>query len=466
MSSVPPRCKNRTALAALTLALGRATIGDTSGAPPVREGRILSQPADRRRSSAHDPLLALRQPNFLFYAVSRLTSATGTTLLQAAIAWQVYQISGSALQLGLLGLARFVPALGLGLVGGALADAYDRRRIVQAAQLAPVLCAAVLLLATRSGAASVPLIYVLALLIAIAAAFENPARQALLPQVVSRDTFANAVAVANTFQQLGFVSGPAISGVVIATVGIAGAYGAYVVLLVLSVLSLALLRATPRTGARRAISAAAIMEGVRFVRQRQVLVGCMTLDMFAVIFGGATALLPVYAEDILKVGPRGYGLLTSSQSLGSFVTAVVMVMLPPVRRTGRALLFAVTGFGLATVAFGLSRSFPLSLAAYALTGIADQVSVVMRQTTIQLATPDDLRGRVSSVSSLFIGASNQIGSMESGFVAALTSATFSVVSGGLGCLTVVALVAARLPELRRYRINAPAPSESPVLIKR
>ena len=181
----------------------------------------------------------------------------------------------------------------------------------------------------------------------------------------------------------------------------------------------------------------------------------MVLDMFAVIFGGATALLPIYAQDILHVGPRGYGLLSSSLEIGALATSVVLMTRPPVRRTGRALLVAVGAYGVATIVFGLSRWFPLSVAAYMLVGVADQVSVVMRSTTIQLATPDELRGRVSAVNLLFIGASNQLGAAESGFVAALTSAPFAVVSGGIACLLVLAMVALTNPALRAYRIERP-----------
>jgi MFS family permease len=208
--------------------------------------------------------------------------------------------------------------------------------------------------------------------------------------------------------------------------------------------------------ARPGVSLAAIKEGVQFVWSRQPLLGAMTLDMFAVIFGGATALLPIYATDILHAGPRGYGLLAGSVQAGALVMSVALVLVPPVRRVGRTLLITVMLFGLATIAFGLSRSFLLSLALYMFIGAADQVSVVMRLITIQLSTPDELRGRVSSVSSLFIGASNQLGAAESGFVAAVTSATFAVVSGGIGCLAVVAAVAARMPELRRYRVDPAA----------
>jgi hypothetical protein len=200
-----------------------------------------------------------------------------------------------------------------------------------------------------------------------------------------------------------------------------------------------------------------VREGLAFVRRSPVVLGCMALDMFAVILGGATALLPVYADDILQVGPRGYGLLTSSLEIGALAMAVVMLLRGPVRRMGPALFVAVAIYGLATIGFGLSRSFPLSVALYMLAGAADQVSVVMRQTTVQLTTPDALRGRVSAVNMIFIAASNQLGAVESGFLAAATSATFAVVFGGIGCLLVVAWTAWKLPELRRYRTGA-APS--------
>jgi predicted MFS family arabinose efflux permease len=215
-----------------------------------------------------------------------------------------------------------------------------------------------------------------------------------------------------------------------------------------------MLRAGERgSGPRRGISLSAIAEGLAFVWSKPVVLGCMTLDMFAVIFGGASALLPIFANDILGVGARGYGLLTSSLEIGALAMSLMLILRKPVRRAGRVLLLTVAVFGLTTVVFGLSRSFPLSVAAYMLAGMADQVSVVMRSTAIQLSTPDELRGRVSAVSMVFIGASNQLGAVESGLVASFTSATFAVVSGGLGCLLVVAWVAWRLPALRRYEVE-------------
>jgi hypothetical protein len=196
-----------------------------------------------------------------------------------------------------------------------------------------------------------------------------------------------------------------------------------------------------------------IVEGLTFFRRRQVVLGCMALDLLAVIFGGAAALLPIYANDILHVGPRGYGLLSSSLEIGALATSLVLVIVPPIRHAGRALLITVGAYGVATMLFGLSRWFPLSIAAYMLVGVADQVSVVMRSTIVQLSTPDELRGRVSAINMMFINASNQLGAAESGFLAALTSAPFAVVSGGAISIVVAAAVAYLLPELRRYRFD-------------
>jgi MFS family permease len=388
-----------------------------------------------------------------FYLISRFSAGAAMTLMRAAIAWHVFALSHSAFHLGLIGLVQFVPALGLTLVGGAVADTYDRRRIIMLAQVVPLVCGTVLALATSRGSVSLPLLYSLILCIAVSAAFDNPARASLLPTLVPRETFPRAVTYASTVQALAFVTGPAVGGPIIAAAGIAAAYAVYAALIIGSISGLALIG--PRTGddTRRGISLHAVREGLAFVRRRQVVLGCMTLDMFAVIFGGATALLPIYANQILQVGATGYGILSASLEAGALVSSLVLMALPPIRPAGRALLIAVGVYGAATVLFGLSRSFPLSVAAYMLVGVADQVSVVMRSTAIQLSTPDELRGRVSSVNFIFIGASNQLGAVESGFLAALTNAPFAVVSGGIGCLIVLAIVVATMPELRRYRTD-------------
>lgn len=407
-------------------------------------------------------MAVLRQRAFLWYSASRFTSGTSNMLLQAAISWHVWEISGSVFQLGLVGLMRFFPALFMNLIAGAVADSYDRRRITMFAQVVPLIVSAALVFAVRADADSLALIYAAVFCIAISSSFENPARQALLPSIVRPETFVRAITINSVVQSFAFVSGPTVAGLAIAATDVSGAYATNVVLLALSLASLAMIRVARQTSDRRAVSIAAIKEGVAFVWQRQVLLGAMTLDMFAVIFGGAKALLPVYATDILEVGPTGYGLLAASMEAGAFLVSILLVFLPPIERTGRTLLLSVAAFGLAVIVFGLSRSFPLSLVAYMSVGMADQVSVVMRSTTIQLATPDELRGRVTSVNMIFIGASNQLGAVESGFVAAITSATFAVVSGGIACVGVVAAVAAGMPELRNYCIG-PRPTAAPVV---
>jgi MFS family permease len=390
--------------------------------------------------------------SFRFFAGNRLLSASAQTLLQTAIAWQVWVLSHSYLQLGVLGLVRFIPALLSSLYAGALADAFDRRRITLIAEVAALGCAGALWAMAASGNASLTLIYLFTALAALAAAFENPARNAYLPQVVQLQNFPNAVTIVSTAQQIGFVVGPVLGGLLIGWVSVAAAYAGFLVAQLAAVAALLPVRPLNPPSGRRAVSLASIREGVAYVWRNQVLLGSMSLDMFAVIFGGIQAMLPVYATNILRVGARGYGVLASAQSIGALLMSFVMVALPPVRRAGRALLVAVTIFGLATIGFGVSHSYPLSLFLYMLTGMADQVSVIMRQTIVQLATPDELRGRVSAVSMLFISASNQVGAAESGLVAAITSAVFSVVSGGVGCLAVVAAVTGFAPELRRYDI--------------
>jgi MFS family permease len=391
--------------------------------------------------------------NLVAYLVSRFCSASAMTMLRAAIAWHVFKLTGSAFHLGLIGLVQFASGFSLMLVGGAVADAHDRRRIMMIAQLVPLGCAAVLFYAARNDAVHVGMLYALVAVIAVAAAFDSPARAALLPTIVPRAIFPRAVTLGATNQALAFTSGPAIGGLLIAEGGVAAAYAAYALLLCGSLTGLLLLRPDGEETARRTVTVAAIREGLAFVRRRQVVLGCMLLDMFAVVCAGATALLPIYANDILHVGARGYGLLSSSLELGALVSSLFLATRRPIHHGGPVLFGTVTAYGLATILFGLSRWFPLSVAAYMLVGVADQVSVVIRATIIQLSTPDELRGRVSSVSMIFIGASNQLGAAESGFVAALTSAPFAVVSGGIACLLVVVAIASRMPELRRYRLG-------------
>jgi MFS family permease len=402
--------------------------------------------------------LVLRERGFLAFEASRFCSGMALTLLRAAVAWQVYDISGSAFHLGLVGLAQFLPALVLNLIGGAAADAYDRKRLVMLFQVVPALCSTGLAIANVGGQPSLPVLYAAVMAVAAAAAFESPARAALLPQLVERRHFPTAVTLHSAIQMGAFVSGPVLMGFAVDRGGIALPYALHAGLMAGGIATMALVRPLHGAAPSGRVRWAAIAEGLRYVRHQPIVLGCMTLDMFAVLFAGATALLPIYATDILRVGPRGYGLLASALEIGAVLAAVAMLALPPVRRTGLALIWAVVGFAVSTIVFGLSRFYPLSLVAYMAAGMADYLSVVMRGTAIQLSTPDSLRGRVSAVNLIFIGASNQLGAAESGFLAAVTSPTFSVVSGGVGALAVAVLVAWLNPALRRYRAHDGEPA--------
>jgi MFS family permease len=394
----------------------------------------------------------LRVPPFRLYSISRICAGVGQSMLQAIIAWQVYALSGSALDLGLVGLVRFVPALALSLISGAVVDTYDRQRILLAAQAVPVVSSLIMLAALATNRASLPLVYGIVFLAGVASAFEGPARQTLIPALVPRHLFSRAMTLNSTLQSLSSVSGPAVGGAMIAWQGIGGAYAVHCALVLTSMLVLVPVRVPKLTSAARAgVSLKAVGEGLAYLRSKPVVLGAMTLDMFAVLFGGAKALLPIYAVDILHADAAGYGILTASLDVGALVAATCMIVLPTPTHTGRALLASIAAFGLATIAFGASRSLPFSVLAYAAVGAADQVSVVMRLNTIQLSLPDELRGRITAVNFVFVNASNQIGGLESGVVAALTTAVFAVVSGGFACLAVVAIVAWRIPELRNYQ---------------
>ncbi len=417
-----------------------------------------------------NPTLALLgERPFLLFATSRFCQGISFTLLQAILAWQVYAISGDPASLAMLGLARFVPSLAMSLVGGAVADSWDRKNIILISQTLPLAGGVILAVLTANEMVALPHIFLFVVVLGVAGSFENPARQAMLPQIVPRESFQKAVTFLTTIQQLAMALGPTLAGFGIKALGIHGAYGMQCVLVLGSLVTLWLVRPKFERGRVATFSIALIKEGLQFVRHQRILLGAMVLDMFAVIFGGAQAMLPIYAQDILKVGPEGYGLLSSAQNVGASASALLLLLFPPIRKTGRALLLAVAGFGFLTILFGLSTSLPLSLVLYGLTGMSDQVSVVLRQTMIQMSTPDELRGRVSSVNQVFIGASNHLGMVESGLVAAVTTATFAVVSGGVACLATAAIVAWKIPELVHYELHLlpvelkkaePVPAES------
>jgi MFS family permease len=385
----------------------------------------------------------------------------GMSIQAAAIMWQVYELTESPLALAFVGIARFVPSLALSFLAGAITDIRDRGTVLRVSLLVPLATSALLAALTFAGDIGLTAIYASVVFLGVAGAFEGPSRQSLLPLVVPPQSFQRAVALATIVQQLAGVFGPAVAGLMIAQSGVAPAYVFHAALVVTGLICLGGIRVDTRGQAGGGLSFAMIREGLAFVRAHPPILGAMALDMIAVIFAGADALLPVYAKEILDSGAVGYGLLTSSKAVGSLLAAATLALLPPVVATGRTLIIMIALFGLGTVAFGFSTSLPLSLLLYAAIAAVDQVSVVLRQSIILLGTPNELRGRVSSVNQVFVGASNQLGAAESGIVATwANSAVFAVVSGGVACLIGVAVMSILIPGLWRHREGAQPAEES------
>lgn len=394
----------------------------------------------------------LAYPSFVRFWLARLTGVMSNQMLMLALAWQMYDLTSSAWDLGLVGLFQFVPALLMALPAGHVADRLHRGRIFAVCMLAQALVAALLVLSTHGGWTTRELILALSVVLGIGRAFQMPAQQALIPVLVPPSLLQRAISVGSIGMQLAIVGGPALGGVLYG----AGASTVYGACLALSLVSAALTftvhyRHVPAQGAA---TLASVFAGVAFVWRRQVLLGAMSLDLFAVLLGGATALLPIYARDILHTGPQGLGLLRAAPAIGALFMTLLLVRFPLQRHAGYKLIGAVGVFGLATLVFGLSDHFALSMLALVVTGAADSISVVTRLTLMQLDTPDDMRGRVSSVNSIFIGASNQLGEFESGATAALLGPVGSVVMGGVGTMLVAATWLKLFPELsRRDRLS-------------
>ncbi len=394
------------------------------------------------------PLPLLRQPAFRRFWVSRWVSTVSGQMMLVALGWQMYDMTRSAWDLGLVGLAQFVPALLLALPAGHLVDRHDRRRVLVAVMLVQVAVAAVLALATHQQQLGRDGVLALSMLLGAARAFQMPASQALLPQLVHQHELPQAFALSSGAMQAAIIAGPALGGVVYAFGG-AAVYGLSALGFAASMLGIAWLRPRAIQPSTEPLSAAVLLAGLRFIVNRPVMLGSMSLDLFAVLLGGATALLPIFVRDILHAGPAERGLLRAGPAAGALLMAVVLTRWPLQRHAGRWLLGAVATYGAAMVVFGLSTQLLLSLVALAVSGAADMVSVVIRQSMILLETPDNMRGRVSAVSSVFIGASNQLGEFESGATAAWFGAVGSVVVGGLGTLMVVAAWVRLFPDLAR-----------------
>jgi MFS family permease len=377
----------------------------------------------------------------------RFLSAMAIQIQNVAVGWLVYDLTRDPLALGLVGLASFLPAIALALVTGHAADHRDRRTILVAGYLLTTLTA-LGLLACAWLRAPVWMIYALVLAFGVSRAFATPAGQALLPNLVPPEELGAAIAWGSSVWELATIIGPAIGGVLY-VVGEGAVFGAAAACFAASTLLFGRIRHRSRPVAGGRTDRATLLAGIGFIRSRPAILGAISLDLFAVLLGGATALLPIYARDILQVGPTGLGLLRSAPAAGALAVALWLAWRPLLRRAGLRMFQAVALFGLATVAFGLSRHFLLSLGFLAVLGAADMVSVVIRQTLVQAETPNEMRGRVSAVNAVFIGASNELGEFESGAVAALIGTVPAVVVGGAGTLLVAALWARWFPELRR-----------------
>ena len=395
-------------------------------------------------------LALLRNADFTRYIAARFLGSIAVQMQTVAVGWQIYEVTRRPLDLGLIGLSQFLPFVLLILPAGHFADTRDRRRILVACYVLLLLCALLLLAFAWRGLHSAWPVFGAMTLFGVARAFAMPASQALLPNLVDRQHFGKAVALNSSLWQVSTIVGPALGGLLY----LAGATTVYATVATLLAISLVMLATLRRGAANDAASAApldrnALLEGLRFVRGRRPVLGAISLDLFAVLFGGATALLPVYAADVLHVGPSGLGWLRAAPGVGAALTGLVLSVHPVTQRVGRWMFGGVILFGLATLVFGVSTSFWISLAALTVLGAGDMVSVYIRPLLVQLETPDDIRGRVSAVNAVFIGASNELGEFESGLVAALLGAVPAVIVGGSATL-LVALAWTRLfPELWR-----------------
>jgi MFS family permease len=399
---------------------------------------------------AHDPYDVLRNRDFLLYLIGRFIASFGQQMLTVAVGWELYERTHSALALGLVGLAQMAPMIFFTLPAGHVADNYNRKRIIIWTTFV-IACASFGLAVISAVAAHVFWIYLCLFAAGTARTFLWPASSAFLPHLVSRKDFSKAVTWNSGSFHLSSVAGPAAGGAVIALTHHAASV--YAINAVASIICLTLIGVVRRhhvVANKEKMTLSNLIVGFRFVFQSKIILGTITLDMFAVLLGGAVSLLPVFAKDILRVGPSGLGILQAALPTGSLLCALILAHRRPMQKAGRSLLLAVAGFGLATIGFGLSHSFWFSFLMLFICGAVDNISVVIRHTLVQLLTPDSKRGRVSAVNSLFIGTSNELGGFESGFVAYLFSPVFSVVSGGIGTIIVVISVALLWPEIRKY----------------
>jgi MFS family permease len=414
---------------------------------------------------SHPSLVALQHRNFRLLWAGLLLSFTGSYMQNAALLWHVSLLAPpdrKGLALGMVGLVRVVPIITFSMIAGVFADAHNRRHLMLVTQTGAALVAVALATATASGAVSLWLLYALAALGGGVGAFDLPARQSLVPTLVPREHLPSAISLNAIVMQTAAVAGPALGGIMIASTGLTWVYAVNALSFGFVIAGLLMMRGVPgrptTAGGDNDVSLRAAREGLRFVFRSPLIRSTMLIDFFATFFASATALLPIFAQDVLDVGPEGYGWLYAAPAAGAVTMSLAMVLLTHhIRRRGAVLLWSVVLYGAATVGFGVSRSFWISFACLALTGVADTVSMVIRNIVRQLETPDHLRGRMLGVNMIFFRGGPELGEVEAGAVANWFGAPISVITGGVGCLLATGWLAAVTPELRRYRAE-PAPT--------
>jgi MFS family permease len=403
-------------------------------------------------------LAVFRHRNFALYQVQRFLMVAALEMQSVAVGWQVYEITRRALDLGLVGLAQFLPNVFLFLVAGHAADRYSRKQLLFLCNAGFALCSLLLIAITRSQSGTVRPIYAVLVLLGVVRAFNSPAGRSLLPALVPMSVFPQAVAWNSTTYQAGSILGPALGGLLYAVFrGPAGVYAASIGVTAIAILALLRIRLQPSfdTAAPRELDMRSMLAGLDYIWTHKIILGSISLDLFAVLLGGAVALLPVYAREILHTGPWGLGLLRAAPGAGAALMATFLAYRTLERRVGKTMLLAVASFGAATIVFGISRNLVVSLIALVLAGAMDMISVVIRGTLVQIRTPDSVRGRVNAVDMIFIGASNELGQFESGLTAHWFGTVPAVILGGMGTLVIVVLWAWLFPELRKANQLSP-----------
>lgn len=398
------------------------------------------------------PFLALKFKYFRLLFLGLLISRIGSEMQVVAVNWQTYLMTGSPLSLGIIGLARFLPILIFSLAGGITADKFSRKNIMLTAQIAMTITSLVLTVATFSGMISPGIIYLMIAASSAASAFDTPARQSIIPLLVPKKYFMNAVSLNTIMWQSAIVIGPTLAGFTIAYLGVANVYLINSISF-LAVITTLILISIPHRAKTSAVtfSIQSIAEGLTFVRKTPIIYSTMLLDFFATFFSSATVLLPIFAKDILRVGPEGLGLLYAAPSLGAISAGLILSTVSQLKNQGKILLGSVILYGLATIFFGLSRSFYLSLFFIFFTGVGDVISTIIRNTIRQLATPDRIRGRMVSVNMIFFMGGPQLGEAEAGIVAAALGTPQSVIIGGMGTIVMTFILAVFIPKLRKYQ---------------